>query len=76
MGKRGEYPQMRNVDVCECGSEDIKCINSRSEDGIRFRTKECLWCGKRFNTREVDEEEWRNLLGFKKKIENIMAEIK
>lgn len=65
MGKRREYPQMIAVDICSCGSQNISCRESRCNEGIRFRKKVCLDCGRVFYTREVAEEEWRHLFEFK-----------
>ena len=40
-------------DVCRvCGEENYRTTNSRSRDGYRSRTKECLNCGHRWNTIE------------------------
>lgn len=45
-----------------CGMAlNSRIIDSREKDGYRFRRRECLRCGDRWNTVEVREEE--DLLG-------------
>ncbi len=39
-----------------CLNEDSKVIDKRDNDGLTKRRRECLKCGKRFNTREMVEE--------------------
>lgn len=75
MDKRSKYPQMIDVDICECGSERITCKDSRYENGIRYRRKKCLDCGRVFYTREIEENEWQRLMRFKQHIEAVVKEI-
>ena len=45
----GKHPS----DECEkCGTDNFKTLNSRNIDGYRYRRKECLYCGHRWNTIE------------------------
>lgn len=45
----GRFPS----DECEsCGRDTFKTLNSRNIDGYRFRRKECLYCGHRWDTIE------------------------
>lgn len=46
----------------ECGTVDDRVVDSRvSDDGRRFRRRECLDCGARWNTWEVTQEEMGEL---------------
>ena len=41
----------------ECGSNKIKCLDSRKQNDQVRRRKECLCCQHRFNTYEIREED-------------------
>ena len=45
----------------KCNSSIIKCIDSRSVNGMTRRRYECLKCRERFSTIEIHKEDHNNL---------------
>ena len=47
------------VNQCrECGSYNIKVVDSREHDGYIWRRRMCVDCGKRMSTIEVEREQY------------------
>jgi transcriptional regulator NrdR family protein len=45
---------MVDVNICECGSRNIKVVDSRQHDVTIWRTRLCSDCNRRFYTVEVE----------------------
>ena len=42
-----------------CNADNSKVINSRQQDGYRWRRYKCLSCGERYTTREIHKSEFQ-----------------
>lgn len=53
----------QNVRVCgRCGCKDTKVINCRQSSGVMRRMRECVQCGHRYTTVEIDEWWYQNMV--------------
>ena len=58
------YRPMRCI---KCRSDQIKTISTRSHDSYIRRRRECISCGHRFTTYEVEAEVLRQLIAIEAK---------
>ena len=43
-----------------CGCSDTRIVDSRKREDSVFRRRECIECGKRFNTIEIDYDLYKH----------------
>ena len=63
IGNRNTGGVFSCIDQCEnCGRISAKVIDSRLDDSqsLRLRRKECTFCGHRWNTIEITEDDFNN----------------
>ena len=48
----------------------MKTIDSRPEEDCTRRMRKCVWCGKKYSTREISAERYEKLLAIEKIFKN------
>ena len=46
------------INRCECGSYNIKVMDSREREGYIWRRRVCMDCGKRISTIEIERAQY------------------
>ena len=56
--------------LCPICGEKMKTIDSRAEEDCTRRMRKCVWCGKKYSTREISVERYEKLLAIEKIFKN------
>lgn len=53
--------ELHSTEVCKVCGGDTKVVDSRIEEGIRIRRRECLCCRERYTTIEIMQSDFEHL---------------